>query len=63
VDRFEWEDSAHWHNSGLWDYAISPEGMFNRVLNAEYAAELLACQLHVSATLGKNAAEELAIAI
>ena len=63
VDRFEWEDSAHWHNSGLWDYAINPAGAFNRVLNAEYAAELLACQQRVSATLGKNAAEELAIAI
>lgn len=39
VDRFEWEDPTHWHNSGLWDYSIDSQGNFRRVLNEEYAAE------------------------
>jgi beta-glucosidase/6-phospho-beta-glucosidase/beta-galactosidase len=44
MDRFEWEDPTHWHNSGLWDYELEPNGDFRRVLNAEYAAELLLSQ-------------------
>ena len=39
LDRFEWEDPTHWHNSGLWDFAIDSQGNFRRVLNEEYAAE------------------------
>ena len=39
VDRFEWEDPTHWHNSGLWDYRIEPDGTYRRVLNEDYAAE------------------------
>lgn len=40
IDRFEWENPAHWHNSGLWDYEVQVDGTFTRVLNEEYAAEL-----------------------
>jgi beta-glucosidase/6-phospho-beta-glucosidase/beta-galactosidase len=39
IDRFEWENPAHWHNSGLWDYSIDAAGNFVRVLNEPYAAE------------------------
>jgi beta-glucosidase/6-phospho-beta-glucosidase/beta-galactosidase len=49
LDRFEWENPSHWHNSGLWDYAHEPDGTYRRVLNAEYAAELARCQLRLAA--------------
>ena len=39
VDRFEWEDPTHWHNSGLWDFAPTADGRFVRVLNQPYAEE------------------------
>jgi hypothetical protein len=37
LDRFDWEDSNHWHNSGLWDLRREPDGSLRRVLNQEYA--------------------------
>lgn len=40
VDRFEWENPTHWHNSGLWDFEHAADGSFVRVLNTEYAAQL-----------------------
>ena len=40
IDRFEWENPAHWHNSGLWDFERDEHGNFVRVLHNEYAAEL-----------------------
>ena len=48
IDRFEWDDPGHWHNSGLWDFDRSPEGNFVRVLNGEYAAELWHSQLRLA---------------
>lgn len=42
IDRFDWEDCTHYHNSGLWDFTAP--GTFDRVLNSEYAAELRAAQ-------------------
>jgi hypothetical protein len=48
VDRFEWDNPAHWHNSGLWDFAIE-QGVYRRVLNQEYAAELGRSQLRLAA--------------
>lgn len=39
LDRFDWENRQHWHNSGLWD--MSPnDPTLRRVLNVEYAAAL-----------------------
>jgi hypothetical protein len=49
IDRFEWEDPSHWHNSGLWDYRIEADGTFTRVLNDEYAAELRRSQARLPA--------------
>jgi hypothetical protein len=49
IDRFEWDNSSHWHNSGLWDYAHDADGTFRRVLNEEYAAELRRSQLRLAA--------------
>lgn len=39
LDRPDWEDLSHWHNSGLWDLVPNGDGLLKRVLNAEYAAE------------------------
>lgn len=49
MDRFEWNDPTHWHNSGLWDYRIAADGTYRRVLNAEYAAEFGRSQLRLAA--------------
>jgi len=49
IDRFEWENPRHWHNSGLWDYHIEADGTFTRVLNEEYAAELRRSQQRLPA--------------
>jgi hypothetical protein len=40
LDRFDWEDCTHWHNSGLWDMHRDPGGHYRRVLNPEYAGAL-----------------------
>jgi beta-glucosidase/6-phospho-beta-glucosidase/beta-galactosidase len=49
IDRFEWDDPAHWHNSGLWDFTRDAGGNFVRVLNDEYAAELWHSQARLAA--------------
>jgi beta-glucosidase/6-phospho-beta-glucosidase/beta-galactosidase len=49
IDRFEWENPRHWHNSGLWDYHIEADGTFTRVLNEDYAAELRRSQQRLPA--------------
>jgi beta-glucosidase/6-phospho-beta-glucosidase/beta-galactosidase len=38
IDRPDWEDPHHWHNSGLWDMRHLPDGTLERVINPEYAA-------------------------
>ncbi len=38
LDRFDWNDPTHWHNSGLWDFKRGRNGHYRRVLNEEYAA-------------------------
>jgi UDP-galactopyranose mutase len=43
IDRHDWEDAAHWHRSGLWELETSPCGELRRVLDAEYALEVLRC--------------------
>jgi len=37
LNRFDWDDPTHWHDSGLWDFAPSRNGHYQRVLNPEYA--------------------------
>lgn len=39
IDRMDWNDDNHWHNSGLWDL-VRKNGRLERVLHAEYAEEL-----------------------
>jgi hypothetical protein len=38
LDRHDWDDPGHWHNSGLWDLQSHGVG-YERVLNTVYAAE------------------------
>jgi len=40
IDRPDWDDIEHWHNSGLWDLVRDEQGILRRVLNEEYAAVL-----------------------
>ena len=40
IDRMDWMDEHHWHNSGLWDLSARADGVLERVLDQEYAAEL-----------------------
>jgi len=38
IDRYDWENRDHWHNSGLWD--LENDGALGRVLNKDYASAL-----------------------
>ena len=38
LDRPDWDNLHHWHNSGLWDLVPDEQGILRRVLNEEYAA-------------------------
>jgi beta-glucosidase/6-phospho-beta-glucosidase/beta-galactosidase len=40
IDRPDWDNLDHWHNSGLWDLVLDDQGVLERVLNEEYAAVL-----------------------
>src|SRR3954471_5332420 len=53
IDRFEWEDPTHWHNSGLWDFAPDANGNFIRVLNQAYAAEFRRSQARLPVLLSR----------
>ncbi|HET9114434.1 MAG TPA: beta-glucosidase [Burkholderiales bacterium] len=45
LDRSDWLDPEHWHNSGLWDLHRNADGKLVRVLHEEYAAALKRAQL------------------
>lgn len=40
IDRPDWDDLEHWHNSGLWDLVRDESGNLQRVLKEDYAAAL-----------------------
>ena len=48
LDRPDWDDPNHWHNSGLWDLQPTPDGRILRVLHPEYAADLRRAQAHLA---------------
>lgn len=37
IDRPDWDDLEHWHNSGLWDLVPDEQGVLQRILNEDYA--------------------------
>ncbi|MDB5478493.1 MAG: hypothetical protein JWM96_988 [Alphaproteobacteria bacterium] len=40
IDRPDWENFKHWHNSGLWDFHGAKHGLHSRVLHEPYATEI-----------------------
>ena len=40
LDRPDWEDLSHWHNSGLWDLRPAGSGRLERVFTEENLAPL-----------------------
>jgi len=44
IDRYDWLDSNHWHNSGLWDLVRDRDQGLKRVANPEYAEALIDTQ-------------------
>jgi beta-glucosidase/6-phospho-beta-glucosidase/beta-galactosidase len=60
IDRFEWDNPSHWHNSGLWDLEPDSQGTLVRVLNDAYAAELWESQRRL-AGLGYGDAPAFAV--
>jgi hypothetical protein len=54
LDRFDWDNPRHWHNSGLWDFADGINGNYTRVLNQEYAIALRESQQLLSASAPSN---------
>jgi hypothetical protein len=51
IDRPDWEDPLHWHNSGLWDVRRAPDGTLERVINDEYAEAFQEARATVAPTL------------
>lgn len=47
LDRYDWSDSNHWHNSGLWDLVRDEQGGLRRIPNPEYAEALSKTQKRV----------------
>ncbi|MFO7168765.1 MAG: hypothetical protein DIU80_012160 [Chloroflexota bacterium] len=50
IDRPDWDDPNHWHNSGLWDLIPDERGELRRVLSEPYAEALRAAQQRVQTT-------------
>jgi hypothetical protein len=44
LDRYDWDDSSHWHNCGLWDLKRNSGGHYDRVINFLYAEALREAQ-------------------
>jgi beta-glucosidase/6-phospho-beta-glucosidase/beta-galactosidase len=44
IDRPDWDDPNHWHNSGLWDLRSGDGDRLERVLCEEYAGDLRRAQ-------------------
>jgi glycosyltransferase involved in cell wall biosynthesis len=50
IDRPDWDDLTHWHNSGLWDLAPDAHGRLRPVLCEAYAQALHRCQQRLPAS-------------
>jgi hypothetical protein len=47
IDRPDWENPDHWHQSGLWELKRDSTGQLQRVLCREYAEDLRRAQIRV----------------
>ena len=54
IDRPDWDDITHWHNSGLWDLVPDEQGVLQRVLYEDYAAVLREIQQEVQSLEGSK---------
>ena len=50
INRRDWQNYDHLHESGLFDLDFAPDGTASRVLNADYAAQLRRSQATLSPT-------------
>jgi UDP-galactopyranose mutase len=48
VDRTDWENDHHWHNSGLWDVEADEQGILRRIISQPYLDEFLKAQRHLA---------------
>lgn len=48
IDRTDWDNDHHWHNSGLWDLVPDGNGVLQRVIDPPYLADFLEAQRHLS---------------
>jgi UDP-galactopyranose mutase len=48
VDRTDWENDHHWHNSGLWDVEPDEQGILRRVLAQAYYEDYLKAQRQIA---------------
>lgn len=44
IDRHDWDNPHHWHNSGLWDLLIDADGRQHRIINEPYEEGLRRAQ-------------------
>jgi beta-glucosidase/6-phospho-beta-glucosidase/beta-galactosidase len=49
IDRPDWDDPSHWHNSGLWDLRVGRDGRLERVACPEYLEDLRRAQASIGA--------------
>ena len=56
IDRPDWDFLDHWHQSGLWDAALRPDGPPRRVLHEPSAEGLRAAQALVAPALARTPA-------
>ena len=56
LDRHDWDDPDHWHNSGLWDLRLTENGQYERVLNEPYMNGLRQAGYIVGQPIGTNLA-------
>lgn len=48
IDRTDWENDHHWHNSGLWDVELDDRGVLRRVIAQAYFDDFLKAQQHLA---------------
>ena len=44
IDRHDWDNPHHWHNSGLWDLLMDADGRLHRVIDEPYEEGLRRAQ-------------------
>lgn len=54
LDRHDWDDTYHWHNSGLWDLRLNEDGQYERVINGPYEEGLRAAGDLLGQPIGTN---------